>query len=110
MLSISSTKVHAVKMNFLLFVLVGALLGLFFFGGLWLTVRALPGLRNPRRVYWAGALVRFTVCLLAFFLILGRGPLSFAAACTGFYLVRMGLVPWIGQAWPGRGVGARPCR
>jgi F1F0 ATPase subunit 2 len=87
----------------LFFLLFGALLGLFFFGGLWLTVRALPRLKHPQATYWAGSMLRLAVCLYCFSVALGQGPLYLAAACVGFYALRMGLVPWVGRVRPGQG-------
>jgi F1F0 ATPase subunit 2 len=97
-------------MEFLLFLLFGALLGIFFFGGLWFTVRALPRLKHPQATFWAGSLFRYTFCLFGFSLILNQGPIYLGAAFVGFYTVRMGLVPWIGQFRPGQREVERACR
>ena len=97
------------KAELLLFLLSGALLGLFFFGGLWLTVRALPALRQPRTVYWAATLLRFTVCLLVLFAAVTRGPLQLTSACAGFLVIRMVLVPLLGQVRSGQREAMRPC-
>jgi F1F0 ATPase subunit 2 len=97
-------------MEFFLFLLFGAFLGLLFFGGLWITVRSLPRLKHPQAAFWSGSMIRFTCCLFGFSLALSRSPLALAAACGGFYIVRMGLLPIIGQVRSGQREVRRPCR
>jgi F1F0 ATPase subunit 2 len=92
------------------FLLAGALTGWLFFGGLWLTVRALPRLAHPHAAYWAGTLVRYGICLALFMAIAGQSPAGLAAACAGFYVSRMVLVPRLGLVRPQSAGGGIPCR
>lgn len=66
----------------------GGVLGLFYFGGLWLTLQSLIG--KSRWVLWMGAsfLVRSTI-IVAGFWFLGAGDWQrLVALLTGFTLVR----------------------
>jgi F1F0 ATPase subunit 2 len=92
------------------FLLAGALSGWFFFGGLWLTVRALPRLAHPHAAYWAGTIVRYGICLALFLAIAGHGPTGLASACAGFYVSRMVLVPRLGLVRPHPAGGGNQCR
>ena len=75
---------------YLLSCLAGALLGLVFFGGLWLTVRHLPRSRRPALLMLTSLLLRFTLVLAAFYAmtVLAGWPHTLAAA-AGFTLPRL---------------------
>lgn len=67
----------------------GAVLGLLFFGGLWLTVRM--GLRSRRPALWflGSTLIRTGLLLVAFYL-LSRGDWRSLLACVaGFFAARL---------------------
>lgn len=72
--------------------LVGVLLGVVFFGGLWWTVQkgmtaAQPGL------FFAGSLTLRTVLVVTGFMMVARGDWRRLAACLGgFVLVRISMV------------------
>lgn len=66
----------------------GLFLGVFYFLGLWWTLRRLPRMTRPRLWLAAGYTVR-TVCLLAgFWAVLQRDVAGFLATLCGFFLMR----------------------
>lgn len=80
-----------------LILLAGFGLGVFFFGGLWLTVRALPKSRHPTMLalgsFWGrGAMV------IAGFILLTAGSWQNALVClVGFVVARILLARWISR-------------
>ncbi len=77
--------------------LLGLGLGLAHFGGLWATLRALPGLRRPRLAFWASWLTRTALALAGFRLALflgapDMGALGLASAVAGFLAARTLLI------------------
>jgi F1F0 ATPase subunit 2 len=72
------------------FVGVGA--GLFYFGGLWWTVRRLPRLRQPAFLTFGSFLLRTGVSLVAFYFASGSHWQRILASLLGFIIVRVFLV------------------
>ncbi len=75
-------------------VLAGALLGVFFFGGLWWTVNNLAGARRPALLVLVSFTLRTGVLLGGFYLLLtgaaaGSGWPPLLAALAGFVIVRL---------------------
>ena len=68
---------------------VGALLGLFFFGGLWWTVNRLSEASRPTLLFAVSFIVRVAVVLLVLYLFLMQGPFVLLAALAGFLAARM---------------------
>ena len=73
--------------------IVGLGLGLFYFGGLWLTVRQLPLTKNPYRLIFSSLIVRLGITLFVLYLILGGttnldNVVSLIACFLGFLLLR----------------------
>lgn len=73
--------------------IVGLGLGLFYFGGLWLTLRQLPQTQHPFRLIGVSFLLRFGISLGIFYLILSRDRglpslFSLLACFLGFLLIR----------------------
>jgi len=69
--------------------LAGAALGVFFFGGLWWTVRVIVSSPNAGLVQFVSLLVRMAVALLGFYAV-GGGHLGRLLACAaGFLAARM---------------------
>ncbi len=66
----------------------GAIIGLFYFGGLWLTLNRLA--TGKRWWFWLGAsfLIRSTITLSAFWLLSGGDWRRIVALLTGFTVVR----------------------
>jgi F1F0 ATPase subunit 2 len=88
-----------------LLLLAGFGLGGLFYGGLWVTVRALPKSQHPAILalgsFWArGAVV------IAGFILLTAGSWQNALVClAGFVLARIVLARWIPHDATGKGVG-----
>ncbi len=76
-------------LRLLLPAMAGALLGYFFFGSLWLTVRR--GVTTPRAALWfaGGRLLRTGVVLAGFYLLLHHDWRHGVAALLGFVGARM---------------------
>jgi F1F0 ATPase subunit 2 len=69
----------------------GLLLGACYFGGLWWTVRRLPGRAKPGRLLLASFCVRLVPVLVGLALVLQRGPAVLAAAIGGLLAARTAL-------------------
>ncbi len=67
----------------------GFLLGVFFFGGLWLTVRRLTGSSSPGLLVLVSFLARSAAVLAGFYLLLQQGWQLLPAALAGFIAARM---------------------
>jgi len=66
----------------------GILLGLFFYGGLWLTVRRLPAARYPFALTLGSLMLRAVVTLAGFFFIIGGRWQNAIVALLGFTAAR----------------------
>lgn len=72
--------------------LAGAGLGLLFFGGLWYTIQQLPHSRRPALLLLGSFVLRLSLTLFGFYLILGGTAAAvdrLLAALLGFLLVRL---------------------
>ncbi len=67
---------------------VGGVLGFFYFGGLWLTLRRLPGSRSPHTLALLSFFGRTVVVLLTIFLVAKESWQRIAACLVGFIVVR----------------------
>jgi F1F0 ATPase subunit 2 len=67
---------------------VGAGLGLFYFGGLWLTIRSLPHSRSPALTTLLSFLLRTIAVLPVFYFVMDGRVERLAAAMLGFILAR----------------------
>jgi F1F0 ATPase subunit 2 len=74
--------------------LVGILLGAFFFGGLWWTIR--KGIQSKRVALWSfgSMLLRTGVVMLGFYLLLGDSWQRMLVGLLGFFIARV-LVTWL---------------
>ncbi|MDJ0727913.1 MAG: ATP synthase subunit I [Prochloraceae cyanobacterium] len=73
--------------------IVGLGLGLFYFGGLWLTIRQLPVTENPYRLFFSSLILRLGITLFVLYLMLNGqtnlySVLSLLACFLGFLLLR----------------------
>lgn len=70
-------------------VLAGSVLGAFFFGGLWWTIRR--GLSSPRPVSWffGSLLLRTGMVLIGFYYLLGDDWRRLLAGLLGFVITRL---------------------
>ena len=84
--------------NLSLSALAGLLLGLFYFGGLWLTVRKIPSSGNPGILILGSFVVRLLVTLCGMYLVMD-GKWELLVAClAGFLLMRIVLTRMLGPA------------
>jgi F1F0 ATPase subunit 2 len=78
--------------------LVGGALGVFYFGGLWWTVRRIAQARRAGLLLLASFAARAVITLLGFYLVAGGRWERLLATVTGFILVRIVLVRRLGIA------------
>jgi F1F0 ATPase subunit 2 len=81
-------------LSFISSLIAGLLLGAFFFGGLWWTVR--KGVKSERVALWffGSMLLRTGVVMLGFYLLLGDSWQRMLAGLLGFFIARL-LVTWL---------------
>lgn len=72
--------------------LAGVALGFFFFGGLWLTVRALPKSQSPGLLMLGSFVVRVGVTVAGFYFVMGDRWERVLACMVGFLVARTILV------------------
>lgn len=72
--------------------LAGLLLGLLYFGGLWLTVQRLPAARHPGVLTLASLIIRLGVTLAVFYLVMAGRWERLLVCLAGFFLVRFVLI------------------
>ncbi len=75
-------------------VVAGMLLGAFFFGGLWWTVRKAVASKHPALWFLGSLLLRMSVILLGFYFILGDRWHRLLAGLLGFIVARL-VVMWL---------------
>jgi F1F0 ATPase subunit 2 len=75
----------------------GCLLGIIYFGGLWDTVRRIPGSPRPYRLLLWSYAGRLTVALGGFFLFMDGTWVRLTAAVIGFLAARTVMVRWLGR-------------
>lgn len=75
--------------DYLFGLLAGAGLGLFFFLGLWWTVRQLANSRHVAMLFLVSMLFRTTVAVLGFYFILGDNWIRLTVGLLGFIAVRL---------------------
>lgn len=80
----------------LLTMTAGAGAGALYFGGLWWTVRRLPGTRRPARWSLASFLLRAAVVMAIFYVVAGKAPVRWVLLLAGFTLARLVLLRRIG--------------
>ena len=79
--------------SYLLFALVaGILLGIFYFGGLWLTTLRLPGSRHPALLTFVSFIGRSGMILAGFYLVADGVWERLAANVVGFVISRQFLI------------------
>lgn len=73
----------------LIALLEGALLGLFFFAGLWWTVRKIESTKQVALLFLGSLLLRTSVVILGFYFILGDNWQHLLAGLLGFVIARI---------------------
>ncbi len=76
---------------------LGGILGVFYFGGLWLTLRHLPESRQPALFTMSGFLVRSLICLFIFYLISGNGWEATVTSLAGFTTAKLAVTDRLGR-------------
>ena len=76
----------------------GLLLGSFYFGGLWLTVRKLPGFGNPGILILGSFVVRLLVTMCGMYLVMDGKWERLVTCLAGFLLMRIVLTRLLGPA------------
>lgn len=66
----------------------GGAVGLFYFGGLWLTVRRIPGASRPQLLLIGSLFLRLAISLGAIYLLVPWGWPALVAALAGLMIVR----------------------
>jgi F1F0 ATPase subunit 2 len=74
--------------SFCFIALAGFALGLFFYGGLWFTIRALPASRHPALLMLVSFWVRTAAVIVGFLLTMDRRWQNAAVCLAGFVLAR----------------------
>lgn len=69
-------------------VLAGMALGLFFFGGLWVTVRRITYSKRPALFLFGSFVVRLLVTLCGFYFVMGGSWERLLACLSGFLVAR----------------------
>jgi F1F0 ATPase subunit 2 len=86
----------------MILVLAGAAgvgLGLFYFGGLWLTVRRLPDSSRPALLFVGSFAGRTALTLLGFYLVMDGRWERMLACLAGFIMIRQFLISRLRPEW-----------
>lgn len=67
----------------------GAMLGVFFFGGLWITVKRALSSDRPALIFLGSLALRTCIVMLGFYYVSGRHWQGFLACISGFMIVRL---------------------
>lgn len=68
---------------------IGMLLGLFFFGGLWWTVRKAMTANNPALWFFGSSMLRIAVVMSGFYIVMAGDWRRLLIALSGFVIVRV---------------------
>ena len=82
--------------NLSLAAVAGLALGLFYFGGIWLTVRKISGSGNPGILMLGSFVIRLLVTFYGLYLVMDGELLRLLACLAGFFLTRIILVRKLG--------------
>ena len=80
------------SLNLALSLASGIFLGIFYFGGLWLTLKRLSQSRQPALLALASFLMRSALCLVGFYLVAGHGLEALAFCLAGFIALKFALI------------------
>jgi F1F0 ATPase subunit 2 len=70
----------------------GIIFGLFYFGGLWLTLKHMPDSKQPALLTVSSFLGRSVLCLFGFYLISGNSLEALGFSLAGFMLSKFTLI------------------
>ena len=74
----------------------GSIIGLFYFGGLWWTIRGIARRQNPELFFGLSFLVRTLITLLGFWLVVEQGLAALLMAVCAFTGIRLILAHQLG--------------
>ena len=72
----------------------GVAIGMFYFGGLWLTMRQIPRASQPQLLMGVSFVGRVGLTFLAFYVVAGSHWQRLLACFLGFFLLRTVLMRW----------------
>lgn len=75
----------------------GVFLGLFYFGGLWLTLKMMPRKERPKSWLTFSYIVRLAGALTGFWIVVQKDPLAFLFTFVAFFAVRIILTRALGH-------------
>lgn len=75
----------------------GSALGVFYFGGLWMTLRHLSRSRQPALLTLSSFLGRSAVCLFCFYIVASNSLEGLVTSLAGFTLTKIALTHRLGQ-------------
>lgn len=76
----------------------GTILGLFYFGGLWRTLKSLSTARRPAVFALTSFAIRTSLALGGFYLVMAGQPVRLMACLAGFFIARIILMQRISPA------------
>ena len=76
----------------------GGALGFAYFGGLWWTLRILPGKSRPKSSLALSFCFRILLVLIGFWIILQVDLWGFFMTLASFFLMRTNLIRWLGPS------------
>lgn len=90
-----------ILLNIILPLIAGLVLGLLYFGGLWLTLRRLATAKQPAFLVLGSYLGRLAICLAGFVIVALTARLQGILICTAaFIAIRMIVVRRLGRPEP----------
>lgn len=84
-------------MTIVIAIIAGGLLGLLYFGGLWLTVKKMMKAKNPGLLYLGSSLLRTAIVITGFYLISGSNWKSWVSCVAGFIIARLILMRFLSK-------------
>ena len=75
----------------------GVFLGVFYFGGLWVTLKMMPRKERPKRWLAFSYIVRLAGALAGFWIVVQKDPLAFLFTFVAFFAVRIILTRALGH-------------
>jgi F1F0 ATPase subunit 2 len=79
-------------------IISGIVLGVFYFGGLWLTLQHLSRSRQPAFLVLSSLLVRSAVCLFCFYLVASNSWEGLVSSLAGFTLAKQVMTDRLGRS------------
>jgi len=75
----------------------GVLLGFFYFGGLWMTLKHIPRSKKPKSWLFLSFIVRISLILVGFWAIVRSNPVAFMLTFLAFFITRFILTRSLGR-------------